>query len=116
MSKFSGTKRRPRRTNRTAPVATARQRRHTREGGEAVLRDLELELFLLAVTIMAGGDTFDQRADTRDAQLVDLVHAAMASTAAFKAGADVESGTVGLAHHLRESMLVRTAPWPTASR
>lgn len=67
MAKLSEAKRRPRRTDLTAPTATARRRAHTREGDEALLCDQESEL-------------------------------------------------VGLAQYLRESMLVRTAPWPTSPR
>jgi TROVE domain len=109
MPKFSGTKRRPLRTNPTAPIATATERTRTFEGGEAFVRDLESELFLLAVTNMVGEDTFYERADKRDARFVELVHAVTASNPAFVAGADVEAGKVGLAQYLREAMLLRSA-------
>ena len=48
MTKFSGTKRRPRRTNLTAPIKTLGRRVHTYEGGRAFGRDAESELFLRA--------------------------------------------------------------------
>ena len=48
MPKFSGTKRRPLRTNLTAPLATTNERIRTHEGGEAFARDPESELFTLA--------------------------------------------------------------------
>ena len=63
MSKFSGTKRRPLRTNPTASIRTTNQRTFTHEGGEAYVRDVESELFLLAATNMVGEDTFYERAD-----------------------------------------------------
>jgi hypothetical protein len=109
MPKFSGTKRRPLRTNLTAPIATTHERTHTFEGGEAFARDPESELFMLAVTNMVGDDTFYERADKRDARFVELVHAVTASNPTFIAGADLEAGKLGLAHYLRESMLMRSA-------
>jgi hypothetical protein len=109
MPKFSGTKRRPLRTNLTAPIATTHERIRTFEGGEAFARDPESELFLLAVTNMVGEDTFYERADKRDARFVELVHAVTASNPAFIAGADIEAGKVGLAQYLRETMLMRSA-------
>ena len=64
MAKFSGTKRRPLRTNLTAPIATTRRSARARyEGGAAFARDPESELFLLAATNMVGEDTFYERAD-----------------------------------------------------
>jgi hypothetical protein len=109
MPKFSGTKRRPQYTNRTAPVATTNERMRTFEGGDAFARDPESELFTLAVTNMVGEDTFYERAGERDARFVELVHAVTASNPAFIAGADVEGGQVGLAQYLRETMLMRSA-------
>lgn len=109
MAKFSGTKRRPLRTNLTAPIATKIEHTRTHEGGEAFARDPESELFLLAVTNMVGEDTFYERADKRDARFIELVHAVTASNPAFVAGGDVEAGKVGLAHYLRETMLMRSA-------
>ena len=109
MPKFSGTKRRPLRTNLTAPIATTNERTRTFEGGGAFARDAESELFLLAVTNMVGEDTFYERAPDRDARFIELVHAVTASNPAFIAGADVEAGRVGLAQYLRESMLLRSA-------
>lgn len=109
MSKFSGTKRRPLRTNLTAPVRTTNRRALTHEGGHADLRDPESELFLLAATNLVGEDTFYERAADRDARFVDLVHTVTESNPAFIAG-DADSGRVGLAQYLRESMLMRSAP------
>jgi hypothetical protein len=109
MPKFSGTKRRPLHTNLTAPIATTGWRTFTHEGGEAFARDPESELFLLAVTNMAGEDTFYECANKRDARFVELVHKVTASNPAFIAGADVEAGKVGLAQYLRETMLMRSA-------
>src|SRR5213593_4808515 len=106
MPKFSGTKRRPLRPNLTASIRTLGQRTLTYEGGGALVRDPESELFLLAATNMVGEDTFYERAAKRDARFVDLVHAVTASNPAFIAGADVEAGKVGLAQYLRESMLM----------
>src|SRR5262249_49249301 len=45
VSKFSGTKRRPRRVNPTAFVRTTNQLTLTHEGGDALARDPESELF-----------------------------------------------------------------------
>jgi hypothetical protein len=107
--RFSGTKRRPLRTNLTAPIATMNERTRTHEGGEAFARDPESELFLLAVTNMVGEDTFYERADKRDARFVELVHKVTASNPAFIVGADAEAGKVGLARYLRETILMRSA-------
>jgi len=109
MSKFSGTKRRPRRANPTAPIRTTRQGTFTHEGGGAFVSDAESELFLLAATNMVGEDTFYERAHERDTRYVDLVHAVTSSNPAFIAGADVEARKVGLAQYLRETMLMRSA-------
>jgi hypothetical protein len=109
MAKFSGTKRRPRRTNLTAPIATTKDRMRTYEGGEAFARDPESELFLLAVTNMGGEGTFYERADTRDARFAELVHKVTESNPAFIAGADPDDGNVGLGQYLRETMLMRSA-------
>jgi hypothetical protein len=109
MPKFSGTNRRPLRTNLTAPIRTLRQRALTHEGGAAYLRDPESELFLLAATNMVGEDTFYERAGKRDARFVDLAHAVTAVNPAFIAGADIDAGKVGLAQYLRETMLMRSA-------
>src|SRR5947207_1460084 len=108
MPKFSGTKRRPRRANPTAFVRTTNQPTLTHEGGEALVRDVESELFLLAATNMVGEDTFYERAGTRNARFRDLVHAAAATNPAFIAGADPDNGEVGLAQYLRETMLMRS--------
>jgi hypothetical protein len=109
MPKFSGTKRRLPRARLTAPIATTRERTRTHEGGEAVGRDPESELFLLAATNMVAEDTFYERADMRDTRFAELVHTVTATNPAFIAGADVDSGKVGLAHFLRETLLMRSA-------
>lgn len=100
MSKFSGTRRRPRRANLTAPVRTVAQPTLTHEGGAAYLRDAESELFLLAATNMVGEDTFYERAPDRDARFAGLVHQVTAANPAFVAG---------LAPYLRQTMLMRSA-------
>ena len=46
----------------------------TFEGGKAYHRDAKSDLFLLAVTNMAGEDTFYESADERDKRYRDLVH------------------------------------------
>src|SRR4051812_6243102 len=107
MPKFSGTKRRPLRTNLTAPIATTNARTRTFEGGEAFSRDPESELFLLAVTNMVGEDTFYETAGKRDARFAELVHKVTAANPTFIAGADPDNGKVGLAQYLRETMLMR---------
>src|SRR5207244_4146309 len=56
-----------------------------------------------------GEDTFYERAATRDARFVDLVHQVTATNPAFIAGADIDNGKVGLAQYLRETMLMRSA-------
>lgn len=109
MPKFSGTKRRPLRTNPTAFVRTTSQRARTHEGGDALVRDPESELFLLAATNMVGEDTFYERADMRDARFRDLVHAVTSSNPGFIAGADPDNGKVGFAQYLRQTMLMRSA-------
>jgi hypothetical protein len=94
MAKFSGTNRRPRRTNLVAPVRTRNERTFTHEGGAAYTREPESDLVLLAATNMVGENTYYERADVRDARFVDLVHDVTASNSAFIAGADVEHGKV----------------------
>src|SRR5438309_733901 len=100
MTKFSGTKRRPLRTNLTAPIATTNERTRTHEGGDAYARDLESDLFLLAATNMVGEDTFYERASVRDARFVELVHAVTRANAQFVAR---------LVPYLRSTMLMRSA-------
>jgi hypothetical protein len=109
MTKFSGTKNRPQRTNPVAAVRTDATRTYTREGGLAFARDAESDLFLLAATNMVGEDTFYERAAERDARFAALVHEVTLSNPAFIAGADPESGRVGLAQYLRQAMLMRSA-------
>jgi hypothetical protein len=109
MTKFAGTKRRPRRVNLTAPIRTLRPRTLTHEGGAAFGRDAESELFLLAATNMVGEDTFYERAADRDARFVDLVHQVTATNPAFIAGADPDAGQIGLAQYLRRHLLMRSA-------
>jgi hypothetical protein len=100
MSKFSGTRTRPRRPNLTAPVRTDGRRTLTHEGGAAHLRDAESELFLLAATNMVGEDTFYERAPDRDDRFTALVHQVTADHPAFVAG---------LAPYLRNAMRMRSA-------
>ena len=116
MAKFSGTKRRPLRTNLTAPIATVPERMPTNEGGEAFARDPESELFLLAVTNMVGEDTFYESAADRDARFAQLVDQVTRTNPAFIAGevaldpdGDVDPAKVGLAQYLRTSLGMRSA-------
>lgn len=109
MAKFSGTNKRPRLANLTAPIRTRHSRTRTREGGAAYAREPESDLFVLAATNMVGEHTFYERADVRDARFVDLVHQVTALNPAFIAGADLENGQVGLVQYLRETMLMRSA-------
>ncbi len=109
MTKFSGTKNRPRRANVTAAVRTTFTRTRTSEGGLAFTRDAESDLFLLAVTNMVGEDTFYERAADRDDRFATLVHQVTQSNPAFIAGTDPEAGRVGLAQDLRQTMLMRSA-------
>lgn len=57
----------------------AKQTTVTFEGGKAYQRDAKADLFLLAVTNMAGEDTFYESADTRDQRYRELVHAVAVS-------------------------------------
>jgi hypothetical protein len=100
MPKFSGTNRRPFRINLTAPIGTTHQRTFTHEGGDALAREPESDLFLLAATNMVGEDTFYERASKRDARFVALVHSVTKSNPSFVAG---------LAPYLRSTMLMRSA-------
>ncbi|MGH9122075.1 MAG: TROVE domain-containing protein, partial [Acidimicrobiales bacterium] len=109
MTKFSGTKRRPVRTNLTAPIKTMNRPARTHEGGRGFARDVESEMFLLAATNMVGEDTFYERASDRDARFVELVHAVTASNPGLIAGHDPESGRIGLAQYLRQNLLMRSA-------
>jgi hypothetical protein len=109
MAKFSGTNRKPRHANVTASVRTRAARIFTHEGGVGYERDRESDLFLLAATNMVGEDTFYERADVRDARFVELVHEVTATNPTFIAGADVEAGRVGLAHYMRQTLLMRSA-------
>jgi hypothetical protein len=109
MPKFSGTNRRPQRTNVTAPIRTLRRRTTTHEGGAALVRDAPSELFLLAATNMVGEDTFYERSGRRDERFVDLVHEVTSTMPAFIAGADPDAGQIGLAQFLRTRMLMRSA-------
>ena len=109
MTKFSGTKKRPRRANVAAAVRTTHERTLTYEGGLADARDAESDLFLLAATNMVGEDTFYERAADREARFAALVHKVTQSNPAFIAGADLAAGRVGLAQYLRQTMLMRSA-------
>ena len=109
MGKFTGTRRHPRRANVRAPVRTRLQPVLTHEGGVGFAREPESDLFLLAVTNMVGEHTFYERAGSRDARFVGLVHDVTAANPAFIAGGDIEAGEVGLAQYLRETLLMRSA-------
>jgi hypothetical protein len=109
MSKFSGTKRRPRRADVTAPVRTTGMATRTHEGGAAYERDAESELFLLAATNLVGEDTFYERAVDRDARFAALVHKVTETNPQFIAGEDPAAGRVGLTQYLRQVMLMRSA-------
>ena len=114
MSKFSGTKRRPLRTNLTAPIRTVRTRIATRTGGVGFMRTPESDLFLLAATNMVGEDTFYESAVDRDARFVELVGEVTRTNPAFIAGAvaldpDADPAKVGLAQYLRTSLGMRSA-------
>jgi hypothetical protein len=109
MTKFSGTKNRPQRTNPVAAVQTNATRTSTNEGGLAFARDAESDLFLLAATNMVDEDTFYERAGDRDGRFAALVHEVTLANPAFIAGADPEAGRVGLAQYLRQTMLMRSA-------
>ncbi len=109
MTKFSGSTRRRLRANVSAPIRTDNRRVATYEGGAGYERDDGAALFLLAATNMVGEDTFYERAADRDARFAELVHRVTAADAGFIAGADPEAGRVGLAHYLRQSMLMRSA-------
>jgi hypothetical protein len=109
MTKFSGTKRRPLRTNLTAPIRTIAKRTFTHEGGAAFVHDAESELFLLAATNMVGEDSFYERAVDRDARFVNLVHQVTATNPSFIAGGDLNAGKVGLAQYVRQNLLMRSA-------
>lgn len=109
MAKFSGTTRRPARTNPVASSKTTRQRVRTHEAGLGYAPDLETELFLLAATNMVGEDTFYEDASQRDARFVDLIHRVTAANPAFIAGADPDGEQVGLAQYVRQSLRLRSA-------
>jgi hypothetical protein len=109
MSKFSGTKRRPLRTNLTAPIRAMTKRILTYESGTAFVRPAESDLFLLAATNMVGEDTFYERASDRDDRFVNLVHQVTATNPEFIAGADPDAGRIGLAQYLRHNLLMRSA-------
>src|SRR5262245_8475975 len=109
MAKFSGTNRKRLRANVTAPIRTRAQRMLTHQGGVGYARDAESDLFLLAATNMVGEDTFYETAAVRDARFVELVHEVTNTNPTFLAGADVETGKVGLVQYLRETMLMRSA-------
>ncbi|MFD7867445.1 TROVE domain-containing protein [Streptomyces sp. NPDC059783] len=57
----------------TSPVRSTGARTRTAQGGDGHLRDPRSELFLLAVTHIAGEDTFYERAERRDDRYARLV-------------------------------------------
>jgi hypothetical protein len=71
VSKFS---RSPARQAVSSPVKTVARVTVTHEGAQAFARDAKSDLFLLAVTNMAGEDTFYEGASDRDARFRALVH------------------------------------------
>ena len=114
MSKFSGTTRRPLRTNLTAPIRTVRNRLSTHEGGRGFERTPESDLFVLAASNMVGEDTFYESAADRDARFVELVHQVTGTDPAFIAGEvafdpAADPAKVGLAQYLRTSLGMRSA-------
>jgi hypothetical protein len=109
MTKFSGSARHRLRASVNAPVRTDHRRIATHEGGAAYEHDDKSALFLPAATNMVGEDTFYERAHDRDARFAALIHRVTATDPAFIAGADPDTGRVGLAHYLRQSMLMRSA-------
>ena len=109
MVKFSGTTRRPRRTNPTASIRTTFRRTRTHEGGEAHVPDPRSELFLLAATNLVGEDTFYERATDRDARFRALVHEVTAVDPAFLAGDDPDAGRIGLIQYVRQALGMRSA-------
>ncbi|MGH3241105.1 MAG: TROVE domain-containing protein [Spirillospora sp.] len=72
MAKFNRGKVRPAVSSPVRTEATASGRTH--EGAPGFARDAKSELFLLAVSNMAGEDTFYEKAGDRDARFRDLVH------------------------------------------
>lgn len=83
MAKFNVARIKARVTGPVRSEATPGTR--TYEGGAGYRRDAKSELFLLAVTNMAGEDTFYERARDRDARFVKLVHEAYREDAAWLA-------------------------------
>lgn len=107
MSKFSGTHRRSRRANVTAPVRTTGISTHTHQGA-AYERQAESEPFLLAATTLVREDTFYERAMNSAARFPAPVHEVTGTNPRFIAGGEPVAGRVGLAHYLRQVMLGRS--------
>lgn len=83
MSKFNTTATKPAKGN--GPIATIGQG-VTHEGGPAFVRDVQSELFLLAVSNMVGEDTFYEKAEDRDARYAQLVRQAVIQDPEWTAG------------------------------
>lgn len=70
-------------TGRRSPVThTGAPTRRTYEGAPGWARDAKGELFLLAVTALAGENTFYERAGDRDARLAALAGRSLSTTSA----------------------------------
>ena len=110
MAKFSGTKRRPLRTNLTAPIA-----HHARAHASPTRAARRSRATPSRICSCSPRPTWSARTrstsapTTRDARFVELVHEVTATNPAFIAGADPDAGKVGLAQYLRETMLMRSA-------
>lgn len=86
----------------TSPIRALRNARtRTHEGAPAYVRDVKSELFLLAVTNLAGEDTFYEEAGTRDERFRTLVHDATQEDADWVAR---------LVPWLRDTANLRSAP------
>jgi hypothetical protein len=104
MSKFSGTARRPRLAQLTAPVWTTDVRRRTGDEAAGPGCDTQSELVLLAIADLAGETTVDERA-----RFAQLVHQVTETNPTFIAGEDPRAGRIGLAQYLRQELLLRSA-------
>jgi len=74
MSKYNQKGAKTARTSGPVTPMTTTGRTKTYEGGNAFVRDLKSELYLLSVTNMSGEDTFYESAQKRDDRFVNLVH------------------------------------------
>ncbi|GAA0738666.1 TROVE domain-containing protein [Dactylosporangium roseum] len=97
MSKFNSTATRP--AKGAGPIVVAGPG-VTHEGAPAFVRDIQSELFLLAVSNMVGEDTFYEKASDRDARYAKLVR---------QAAIEDPIWTVGLLRWLRSDGNMRSA-------